>query len=103
MTRYYLELSELSMGTLKHVGRIRGARQIGEELAIFYLYVAGARPQRNSGLAEHLPGRTLESSGNGRGFTTGDSPAGRKGERVGWGGGRSRGRAHMLNFRPYLS
>lgn len=34
--RHYLELSELAMGTYKHVGRLRSARLVGRELASFY-------------------------------------------------------------------
>ncbi|OWR45095.1 Trafficking protein particle complex subunit 10 [Danaus plexippus plexippus] len=33
---YYLELAELAMGTYKHIGRLRFARQIGRDLASFY-------------------------------------------------------------------
>ncbi|XP_045517128.1 trafficking protein particle complex subunit 10 [Pieris brassicae] len=34
--QYYLELAELAMGTYKHIGRLRFARQIGRDLAAFY-------------------------------------------------------------------
>ncbi|CAG5014524.1 unnamed protein product [Parnassius apollo] len=34
--QYYLELAELAMGTYKHIGRLRFARQIGRDLASFY-------------------------------------------------------------------
>uniref|UniRef100_T1J3P9 Uncharacterized protein n=1 Tax=Strigamia maritima TaxID=126957 RepID=T1J3P9_STRMM len=34
--KQYLELSELAIGTLKHIGRIRYARLIGRDLADFY-------------------------------------------------------------------
>ncbi|GAB6032525.1 Trafficking protein particle complex subunit 10 [Chamberlinius hualienensis] len=33
----YLELSELAMGTFKHIGRIRSARLIGKDLSQFYM------------------------------------------------------------------
>jgi len=36
---YSQELVELSMGTFKHIGRLRTARLIGKELASFYLCV----------------------------------------------------------------
>ncbi|GLH14883.1 Uncharacterized protein GBIM_19313 [Gryllus bimaculatus] len=35
--KHYLELAELAMGTYKHIGRIRSARLIGQDLAAFYL------------------------------------------------------------------
>lgn len=35
--KYYLEMSELAMGTYKHIGRIRSARLIGIDLAHFYM------------------------------------------------------------------
>ncbi|XP_076819783.1 trafficking protein particle complex subunit 10-like isoform X1 [Clavelina lepadiformis] len=35
--RHYFDLSELSMGTFKHMGRYRAARSIGSDLASFYL------------------------------------------------------------------
>jgi hypothetical protein len=35
--KHYLELCELAMGTYKHVGRLRAAREIGVDLANFYL------------------------------------------------------------------
>ncbi|CAH1800251.1 unnamed protein product [Owenia fusiformis] len=35
--RQYLGLSELTMGTYKHIGRIRSARLIGRDLAEFYM------------------------------------------------------------------
>ena len=31
------ELSELAMGTYKHIGRMRSARLIGKDLADFYM------------------------------------------------------------------
>ena len=37
--RNYLEITELTMGTYKHIGYIRSARLIGKELAQLYLYV----------------------------------------------------------------
>ncbi|XP_013406005.1 trafficking protein particle complex subunit 10 [Lingula anatina] len=33
----YLELSELAMGTFKHIGRMRSAKRIGQDLADFYM------------------------------------------------------------------
>ncbi|XP_071496038.1 trafficking protein particle complex subunit 10-like [Diadema antillarum] len=36
-TKHYLELSELAMGTFKHIGRMRSARLIGQDLAKFYM------------------------------------------------------------------
>ena len=33
----FQELSELAMGTYKHIGRIRSARLIGRDLADFYM------------------------------------------------------------------
>jgi hypothetical protein len=35
--KHYLEISELTMGTYKHIGRMRFARLIGKELAQLYL------------------------------------------------------------------
>lgn len=35
--RNYLEITELTMGTYKHIGYIRSARLIGKELAELYL------------------------------------------------------------------
>lgn len=35
--QHYLELSELAMGTFKHIGRVRSARIIGHDLAEFYM------------------------------------------------------------------
>ncbi|XP_064628401.1 trafficking protein particle complex subunit 10-like [Lineus longissimus] len=35
--KHYLELSELAMGTYKHIGRIRSARLIGKDLADYYM------------------------------------------------------------------
>lgn len=35
--KHYLEISELTMGTFKHIGRMRFARLIGKELAQLYL------------------------------------------------------------------
>ncbi|GAB1598898.1 trafficking protein particle complex subunit 10-like [Argonauta hians] len=35
--RHYLDLSELAMGTYKHIGRIRSARIIGQDVAEFYM------------------------------------------------------------------
>jgi len=35
--RHYLELSELAMGTYKHIGRVRSARMIARDLADFYM------------------------------------------------------------------
>ncbi|XP_064606870.1 trafficking protein particle complex subunit 10-like [Liolophura sinensis] len=35
--KHYLELSELAMGTFKHIGRLRSARLIGKDLAEFYM------------------------------------------------------------------
>ncbi|XP_077981439.1 trafficking protein particle complex subunit 10-like [Glandiceps talaboti] len=35
--KHYLELSELAMGTYKHIGRLRCAKRIGKELAAFYM------------------------------------------------------------------
>ncbi|XP_014670123.1 PREDICTED: trafficking protein particle complex subunit 10-like isoform X2 [Priapulus caudatus] len=35
--KHYLELSELAMGTFKHIGRLRSARLIGKDLAVFYM------------------------------------------------------------------
>ena len=34
------ELSELAMGTYKHIGRMRSARKIGKDLADFYMCVS---------------------------------------------------------------
>ncbi len=34
------ELSELAMGTYKHIGRMRSARLIGKDLADFYMFVS---------------------------------------------------------------
>lgn len=39
-TKTYLELAELAMGTYKHVGRLRMARLVGQELASFYLLLS---------------------------------------------------------------
>ncbi|XP_061176418.1 trafficking protein particle complex subunit 10-like [Saccostrea echinata] len=36
-TKTYLELSELAMGTFKHISRFRSARLIGKDLADFYI------------------------------------------------------------------
>nr|XP_054753568.1 trafficking protein particle complex subunit 10-like [Lytechinus pictus] len=36
-SKHYLELSELAMGTFKHIGRMRSAKLIGKDLASFYL------------------------------------------------------------------
>lgn len=33
----YLEFSELTMGTFKHIGRLREARLIGRELSLLYM------------------------------------------------------------------
>ncbi|KAI8520820.1 Trafficking protein particle complex subunit 10 [Branchiostoma belcheri] len=41
--KHYLELSELAMGTYKHIGRIRSARRIGKDLAAFYMMLGDAR------------------------------------------------------------
>uniref|UniRef100_UPI00358F56F4 trafficking protein particle complex subunit 10 isoform X2 n=1 Tax=Myxine glutinosa TaxID=7769 RepID=UPI00358F56F4 len=35
--KHYLELSEVAMGTYKHIGRLRSARLIGKELADFHM------------------------------------------------------------------
>ena len=35
----YLEVTELTMGTYKHIGHIRSARLIGKELSELYLFV----------------------------------------------------------------
>ncbi|XP_077870165.1 LOW QUALITY PROTEIN: trafficking protein particle complex subunit 10-like [Saccoglossus kowalevskii] len=35
--KHYLELSELAMGTYKHIGRLRCAKRIGKDLANFYM------------------------------------------------------------------
>ncbi|XP_014773822.1 trafficking protein particle complex subunit 10 [Octopus bimaculoides] len=35
--RHYLDLSELAMGTYKHIGRMRSARIIGQDVAEFYM------------------------------------------------------------------
>ncbi|XP_022100695.1 trafficking protein particle complex subunit 10-like [Acanthaster planci] len=35
--KHYLELSELAMGTFKHIKRMRSARLIGKDLATFYM------------------------------------------------------------------
>ena len=35
--RGYLEFSELTMGTYKHIGRLREARLIGKELSFLYM------------------------------------------------------------------
>ncbi|XP_070562685.1 trafficking protein particle complex subunit 10-like [Ptychodera flava] len=35
--KHFLELSELAMGTFKHIGRLRCARRIGKDLAVFYM------------------------------------------------------------------
>ena len=35
--RNYLEITELTMGTYKHIGYIRSARLIGKELSELYL------------------------------------------------------------------
>ncbi|KAI0210479.1 Trafficking protein particle complex subunit 10 [Lamellibrachia satsuma] len=45
--KHYLELSELAMGTFKHIGRIRCARMIGKDLADFYMKVG--QPQHAEG------------------------------------------------------
>ncbi|XP_023236567.1 trafficking protein particle complex subunit 10-like [Centruroides sculpturatus] len=37
--KHYLEISELTMGTFKHIGRIRTARFIGRDLAQLYIYL----------------------------------------------------------------
>lgn len=34
--RHYFELAELAMGTFKHMGRYRAARNIGAQLSEFY-------------------------------------------------------------------
>ncbi|XP_030850473.1 trafficking protein particle complex subunit 10 isoform X3 [Strongylocentrotus purpuratus] len=36
-SKHYLELSELAMGTFKHIGRMRSAKLIGKDLASFYM------------------------------------------------------------------
>lgn len=33
----YLEISELTMGTYKHIGRLRAARLVGKELSDLYM------------------------------------------------------------------
>ncbi|CAG2171537.1 unnamed protein product, partial [Oppiella nova] len=42
--KHYLEISELTMGTYKHIGRMRFARFIGKELS--ELYIKLGRPQK---------------------------------------------------------
>ncbi|XP_033741399.1 trafficking protein particle complex subunit 10-like [Pecten maximus] len=41
--KIFLELSELTMGTFKHIGRFRSARLIGKDLADFYLRLGEAQ------------------------------------------------------------
>lgn len=35
--KQYLEISELTMGTYKHIARMRHARLIGKDLALLYM------------------------------------------------------------------
>ncbi|OWF50213.1 trafficking protein particle complex subunit 10-like isoform X2 [Mizuhopecten yessoensis] len=45
--KIFLELSELTMGTFKHIGRFRSARLIGKDLADFYLRLGEAQKAEN--------------------------------------------------------
>lgn len=45
--RHYLEITELTMGTYKHIGYIRFARLIGKEISELYLLVSVAEPNRS--------------------------------------------------------
>ncbi|KAF7262889.1 SIDL trafficking protein particle complex subunit 10 isoform X2 [Rhynchophorus ferrugineus] len=56
----YLELAELAMGTYKHVGRIRMARLVGQEVASFYLLL-GETQKAAAFLGDAL--RTFENDG----------------------------------------
>lgn len=35
--KHFLEISELTMGTYKHIGRMRCARLVGKDLALLYM------------------------------------------------------------------
>ncbi|ENN81340.1 hypothetical protein YQE_02251, partial [Dendroctonus ponderosae] len=56
----YLELAELAMGTFKHVGRLRMARLVGQEVATFYLLL-GETQKAAAFLGDAI--RTFESDG----------------------------------------
>ncbi|XP_066249136.1 trafficking protein particle complex subunit 10 isoform X1 [Euwallacea similis] len=56
----YLELAELAMGTYKHVGRLRMARIVGQQVASFYLLL-GETQKSAAFLGDAV--RTFESDG----------------------------------------
>ncbi|CAG9764493.1 unnamed protein product [Ceutorhynchus assimilis] len=56
----YLELAELAMGTFKHVGRLRMARLVGQEVASFYLLL-GETQKAAAFLGDAV--RTFENDG----------------------------------------
>ncbi|KAL3882131.1 hypothetical protein ACJMK2_028502 [Sinanodonta woodiana] len=45
--KIYLELSELTMGTFKHIGRFRSARLLGKDLAHFYMQLGEPQKAEN--------------------------------------------------------